>query len=70
MWDVTENLLYIQQCERLFSAVHKFQQNAENVRSQNIWNGLDDGLVLLTAVSPTDMARIHLSDDFIQLVPY
>jgi hypothetical protein len=31
MWDVTENLLYIQQFARLFSAVYKFPQNAENV---------------------------------------
>lgn len=30
----------------------------------------DDELVLLTAMSPSDTARMHLSDDFIQLVPY
>jgi len=38
--------------------------------SKYICNGFDDELVLLIAMSPSDMARMHLSDDFIQLVPY
>jgi hypothetical protein len=38
--------------------------------SQNVWNGFDDELFLLTAMSPSDMARMHLSDDFSQLVPH
>jgi len=35
--------------------------------SKYIWNGFDDELVLLTAMPPSDRARMHLSDDFIQL---
>jgi hypothetical protein len=71
-WNVIENLLHIQQFEGLFSAVC-LQVSAkcwECLMSTYIWNGFDDELVLLTAVSHSDMAKMNLSDDFIQLVPY
>jgi len=72
MWDVTENLLYIQQFEGLFSAVClQVSANAENVLRVSTYEMvLMKNWFLLIAMSPRDMARMHLSDDFIQLVPY
>lgn len=72
MWDVTENLLYLQQFEGLFSAVFlQVSANAENVLWVTTYEMvLMKNWFLLIAMSPSDMGRMHLSDDFSQLVPY